>query len=75
MMEIMIDECDWSGRVSRLTEIIERLKNSGWRRFGRSGMIVLFKETTEERAHTELEKLQINELSVEELDENYSDMF
>ena len=64
MMEILINEYDWKDpeKTRRLTEIIEKLKSSGWEKFGHSGTIVFFKDTTEEKAKTELNRLGINEV-------------
>jgi len=64
MMEILINEFDWKSpeKTRRLTEIIEMLKDIGWEKFGHSGTIVLFKDTTEEKAKIELERLGINEV-------------
>ncbi len=64
MMEILINECDWKSpeKTRRLTEIIEMLKDVGWEKFGHSGTIVLFKDTTEVKARKELERLGINEV-------------
>lgn len=72
MMEILINEYDWksSNKTRRLTEIIEELKNSGWEKFGHSGTIVLFKDTTEQKARTELEGLKINEVKAEKWEED-----
>jgi len=63
-MEILINEYDWKDpeKTRRLTEIIEKLKSSGWEKFGHSGTIVFFKDTTEEKAKTELNRLGINEV-------------
>lgn len=67
MMEILINEFDWksSRKTKRLTEIIEKLKNSGWEKFGHNGTIVLFKDITEERANIELKRLGIYEVKAE----------
>ena len=67
MMEILINEQDWKSieRTKRLTKIIEKLKNSGWEKFGHSGTVVFFKDTTEEKASKELKELQINEVKAE----------
>lgn len=67
MMEILLNEFDWNStkKTKRFTEIIEKLKNSGWEKFGHSGTVVLFKDITEEIAKRELEYLKINEVKAE----------
>ena len=72
MMEILINEYDWKNpsKTKRLTEIIERLKNSGWEKFGHSDTIVFFKDTTEEKAKEELDKLDINEVRADTWEED-----
>jgi uncharacterized protein YigA (DUF484 family) len=72
MMEILINEFDWkpTKKARRLAEIIEKLKNSGWEKFGHNGTIVLFKDTTEERANIELRRLGINEVRAEVWEED-----
>ena len=64
MMEILINEFDWktTKKMKRLAEIIEKLKNSGWEKFGHDGTVVLFKDTTEENVKLELKRLGINEV-------------
>ncbi len=71
MMEIMINELDWKSadRIKRMTEIIDKLKNSGWEKFGHNGTIVLFKDVDEEKAETELKDLQISEVRAEAWEE------
>ena len=71
MMEILINEHDWKSieRTKRLTNIIEKLKNNGWEKFGHSGTVVFFKDTTEEKASKELKELQINEVKAEAWEE------
>ena len=66
-MEILINEYDWkpAQKTRRLTEIIRKLKDSGWEKFGHSGTIVLFKDTSEEKAKKELKSLGINEVKPE----------
>jgi hypothetical protein len=79
MIEILINEYDWksSNKIKRLTEIISRLKDSGWEKFGHCGTIVLFKDITEEKAKTELERLEINEVKAEVWEEElyYNNIF
>ncbi|NIM47311.1 MAG: hypothetical protein GTN40_04100 [Candidatus Aenigmarchaeota archaeon] len=79
MMEILINEYDWKApkKVRRLTEIVERLKSSGWEKFGHSGTIVLFKDTTKEKADIELKRLGINEVKAEVWEEElyYNNIF
>jgi len=79
MMEILINEYDWKSadKTRRLTEIIEALKNVGWEKFGHSGTIILFKDTTEEKAKTELERLKISEIKAEIWEEElyYNNIF
>ena len=79
MMEILINEYDWksSGKTRRLIEIIEKLKNSGWEKFGHNGTIILFKDVTEEKANEELENLMISEIKAEKWEEDlyYSNIF
>jgi hypothetical protein len=70
MMEILINEFDWCKNSRRLTEIIDKLKNSGWEKFGHRGTIVLFKDTTEERANIELRRMGINEVKAEVWEED-----
>jgi len=78
-MEILINECDWKSadKTRRLTEIIDALKNVGWEKFGHNGTIVLFKDTTEEKAEEELEGLKINEIKAEKWEEElyYNNIF
>lgn len=71
MMEILINEYDWksTNKIKRLTEIINKLKNSGWEKFGHSGTVVLFKDTNKERAENELKELKINEIKAEAWEE------
>ncbi|OGI11958.1 hypothetical protein A3K64_00605 [Candidatus Micrarchaeota archaeon RBG_16_36_9] len=71
MMEILINEFDWKSenKIRRLTEIIDKLKNYGWEKFGHSGTIVLFKDVTREKASNELKELRINEIKAEEWEE------
>jgi len=79
MMEILINENDWrsSGRARRLSEIIEVLKEYGWEKFGHSGTLVFFKDTTKEKAKTELHELKINEVKAETWEEDlyYNNIF
>lgn len=79
MMEILINEYDWKSpnKTRRLIEIIENLKDSGWEKFGHGGTIVLFKDTTEEKANIELERLGINEVKAEIWEEElyYNNIF
>ncbi len=79
MMEILINECDWKSvdKTRRLTEIIDDLKNVGWEKFGHNGTIILFKDTTEEKAKTELERLEIKEIKAEVWEEElyYNNIF
>ena len=72
MIEILINESDWKTgqKIERLTEIIDRLKNSGWENFGHNGTIVLFKDTSKDKAKNELIRLGINEIEPEEWEEN-----
>ena len=49
--------------------IIEKLKNNGWEKFGHSGTVVFFKDTTEEKASRELKELQIKEVKAETWEE------
>jgi hypothetical protein len=72
MIEILINENDWKSiqKIKRLTEIIDKLKNSGWERFGHNGTIVLFKDTSKDRAKNELIQLGINEIEAEEWEED-----
>jgi hypothetical protein len=65
MMEILINKFDWCKNSRRLTEIIDKLKNSGWEKFGHRGTIVLFKDIEEEKANIELRRLGINEVKAE----------
>ena len=78
-MEILINEYDWKApkKVRRLTEIIERLKDSGWEKFGHNGTIVLFKDTTKEKADIELKRLGIDEVEAEVWEEElyYNNIF
>jgi len=71
MMEILINENDWKSvnRIKRLTEIIDKLKNSGWEKFGHNGTIVLFKDINEEKAEMELKEMQISEVKAETWEE------
>jgi len=71
MMEILINEQDWKSveRMKRLMSIIEKLKNNGWEKFGHSGTVVFFKDTTEEKASRELKELQIKEVKAETWEE------
>jgi len=79
MMEILVNEYDWKApkKVKRLTEIIRSLKDSGWEKFGHNGTIVFFKDTTEERARTELKRLGISEVKAEVWEEElyYNNIF
>ncbi len=77
MMEILINEYDWKNSNKRLVEIIEKLKNSGWEKFGHNGTIVLFKDTTKEKADTELKRLGIKEVKAEVWEEElyYNNIF
>jgi len=79
MMEILINEFDWKStkKMKRLKEIIERLKNSGWEKFGHDGTVVLFKDITEENAKIELKRLEINEVKAEFWEEDlyYNNIF
>ena len=79
MMEILINESDWKsiGKTRRLTEIIDTLKSVGWEKFGHNGTIILFKDTTEEGAKTELDRLKINEIKAEVWEEElyYNNIF
>ena len=72
MIEILINESDWKSiqKIKRLAEIIDKLKNSGWERFGHNGTIVLFKDTSKDRARNELIQLGINEIEAEEWEED-----
>jgi hypothetical protein len=70
MMEILINERDWSNKTRRLTEIIDSLRNSGWERFGHCGTIVLFKDVPEEKAKSELQELRISEIRAERWEED-----
>jgi hypothetical protein len=70
MMEILINERDWSNKTRRLTEIIDSLRNSGWERFGHCGTIVLFKDVPEEKAKSELQELRISEIKAESWEED-----
>ncbi len=76
-MEILINEYDWKNSNKRLVEIIEKLKNSGWEKFGHNGTIVLFKDTTKEKADTELKRLGIKEVKAEVWEEElyYNNIF
>lgn len=78
-MEILINEFEWksSRKAKRLKEIIEKLKNSGWEKFGHNGTVVLFKDTTEENARIELKRLEINEIKAEFWEEDlyYNNIF
>ena len=78
-MEILINEFDWKStkKMKRLKEIIERLKNSGWEKFGHDGTVVLFKDITEENAKIELKRLEINEVKAEFWEEDlyYNNIF
>ena len=65
MMEILINENDWSRNTRRLSSIISRLKEAGWERFGHCGTIVLFKDTTQEKAQAELVEMKIQEIKAE----------
>ncbi len=56
-MEIFINECDWAGKASRMSEIIERLSSNGWERFGHNGAVVFFKDVNEEAAKDEMKKI------------------
>ena len=79
MMEILINEFDWKPpkKAKRLTEIIDKLKNSGWEKFGHRGTIVLFKDIPEEKANIELRRMGINEIKAELWEEDlyYNDIF
>jgi hypothetical protein len=77
MMEILINEFDWCKKSRRLTEIIDKLKNSGWEKFGHRGTIVLFKDIEEERANIELRTLGIDEVKAEVWEEDlyYNNIF
>jgi hypothetical protein len=77
MMEILINEFEWPKKNKRLIEIIDKLKCSGWEKFGHRGTIVLFKDTTEEKANIELKRLGINEVKAELWEENlyYDNIF
>jgi hypothetical protein len=77
MMEILINEFDWCKNSRRLTEIIDKLKNSGWEKFGHRGTIVLFKDIEEEKANIELRMLGINEVKAELWEEDlyYDNIF
>ena len=78
-MEILINEFDWKSarKTKRLKEMIKKLKNSGWEKFGHDGTIVLFKDTTEERAKIELKRLGISEVKAEFWEEDlyYDNIF
>ena len=78
-MEILINEYDWksTNKIKRLTEIIEKLKSSGWEKFGHSGTIVFFKDTSEEKAKIELRRLGINEVKADVWEEDlyYNNIF
>ena len=77
MMEILINEFDWSKNSKRLTEIIEKLKSSGWEKFGHRGTVVLFKDVPEEKANIELRRMGIKEVKAEvwEDDLYYNNIF
>lgn len=75
MMEIFINECDWAGRSSRLSEIIDKLSSNGWERFGHNGAVVLFKDVNEEAARNEMEKLEISDVTPEFWEEDDVDIF
>ena len=66
-MEILINDYDWRSiqKTRRLKEIISKLKDSGWEKFGHRGSIVFFKDTNEEKAKKELKGLGINEVKAE----------
>ncbi len=72
MMEILINEREWdsSEKTRRLAEILDSLGNSGWEKFGHCGTIVLFKDTTEEKAIRELQEMNINEIRPERWEED-----
>lgn len=72
MIEILINESDWKPiqKIKRLAEIIDKLKSSGWERFGHNGTIVLFKDTSKVKAKNELIQLGINEVEAEEWEED-----
>ena len=65
MMEILINENDWSGNARRLSAIICKLKEAGWERFGHCGTIVLFKDISEKKARAELEDMRITDVKAE----------
>jgi hypothetical protein len=70
MMEILINENDWTSKTRRLTEIIDCLRNSGWEKFGHCGTIVMFKDVTAEKAIEELQDLKIKEVRAETWEED-----
>ena len=78
-MEILINEYDWNSgeKIRKLAEIIGKLKNAGWEKFGHSGTIIFFKDMTEEKANEELKNLNINEVKAEKWEEElyYSNIF
>jgi hypothetical protein len=79
MMEILINEFDWKPpqKAKRLAEIIEKLKCSGWEKFGHRGTIVLFKDIPEEKANIELRRMGIREVKAEVWEEDlyYNNIF
>jgi hypothetical protein len=72
MMEILINENEWNSneKTRRLTEILDCLGRSGWERFGHAGTIVLFKDTSEEKAVKELQEMKISEIRAESWEED-----
>lgn len=65
MMEILINETDWSKKARRLSFILSRLKDAGWERFGHCGTIVLFKDITKDKAQDELEAMHIRDVKAD----------
>jgi hypothetical protein len=72
MMEILINESEWreAQKEQRLREIVSKLRNNGWEKFGHHGTIVMFKDFSEENAREELRSLGIGELRPESWEEN-----
>ena len=69
MREILINTTEWTEKKQRLHEIMKKLHDAGWEKFGHSGTIVLFRDTNEENARNELRDLKIDEVSPSQWDE------
>jgi hypothetical protein len=66
MIEILINEFEWNSNKKRLKDIIKKLINSGWKKFGNNGTLVFFKDIPLNQAKKEMKNLDITEFEPEE---------